>query len=317
MKKVMNFLVDYDKYCLDGVQRLTAAGFEIAFNRYGRAYSADELAADAADADAIIADTEIWDETAFAAAPRIKCLVRFGTGMNNVDLDAAKRRGVIVANTPGYNANAVAEQTIALLFAMARFVSQLDADVRSGKWTRPMYREMAGKTVGILGFGAIGQKSAEKLSSFDVKVIAYDKFPNQEAAAALNVRFGAFDEVLRESDYLLVHLPLLQETRGIINSSNIAKMKDGVFIVNTGRGLLVDEKSVAAAIGSGKIAGMASDVFAIEPPAKDNPLFACRNYICTPHISGSTYENMRNTGIAAAEAIIAVFAGKEPLNRHA
>ena len=317
MKTAMVFLVDFDKYCVDGLRRLEDAGFDVRFNRFGRSYAPDELAHDAADADAVVADTEIWDEKAFSASPRLKCLIRFGTGMNNVDLEAARRRGVVVANTPGYNANAVAEQTVALLFAAARLVPQMDASVRNGKWMRPVYREISGKTVGILGFGAIGQKSARKISRLDARVIAYDKYPNQAAADSLGVELCSLDAVLESSDCLLVHLPLLAETERIINAANIAKMRDGVVIVNTGRGMLVDELAIAEALKSGKIAAMASDVFAQEPPEAGNPLFECPNYVCSPHISGSTRENMRDTGMAAAEAIVAVFEGREPKSRHA
>ena len=317
MKKVMIFIVDFDKYCRDGLQMLLDAGFDARYNRFRRIYEHKELIEDAADVDAVIADTEPWDEAAFAACPKLKCLIRYGTGINSVDLDAAKRHNVIVANTPGYNANAVAEQAVSLLFSLVRDVPRLNALMRAGKWSRPIYRELSGKTIGILGFGAIGQKSAGKLSGLDATIVAYDKFPNEKAAAALGMTFRSFEEVLRDSDFLLIHLPLLPDTERIINAKSIAMMKDGVYVVNTGRGMLVDEAAVAQALRSGKIAAMASDVFVQEPPQTDNPLFACPNYICSPHISGNTYENMRESGIATAEAILAVFAGKEPKSRHA
>ena len=175
-----------------------------------------------------------------------------------------------MANTPGYNANAVSEQTIALLLNLVRYVPQYSVEMKNGQWLRHLSIELAGKRLGILGFGAIGQKSAAKMSGWDVDIVAYDKYPNMEAAKKLNVQMCDFEKVIGTSDFLLIHLPLLPETEKIINAENIAKMKDGVFIVNTGRGPLVNEEDAAAAMKSGKIGGMASDVFVTEP-LTENP----------------------------------------------
>lgn len=317
MRTVLACHPDYGEYCGEGMARLAEAGCTVRLNPHGRLFTPEELHAAAADAEAVIADTEPWDEAAFAAAPRLKFLVRFGTGMNSVDLEAAKRRGVVVANTPGHNANAVAEQTVALLFALTHMVPELNLDCRAGKWTRALFHEFTGRTIGVLGFGAIGRRTAAKLSRLDARLLVYDKYPDPKAAEAIGATFATLDEVLAESHYLLLHLPLLPETERIVGAATIGRMRDGVYIVNTGRGPLVDEAAVAAALRAGKIAGFAADVFEDEPPRPDNPLFACSNYVCSPHISGSTHENMRNTGLAAAEAVLDVFAGREPRNRHA
>ncbi|MDR1316652.1 MAG: phosphoglycerate dehydrogenase [Spirochaetales bacterium] len=315
MKKIVICHIDYTAYCKEGADHLAKSGFEITANPHGRMYTREELCGDIADADAVIADTELWDEAAFAAAKKLKCLIRFGTGMDNVNLEAARRHGVIVANTPGYNANAVSEQTIALLFNLVRAIPQLDTDTRKGKWPRTIFYEMSGKFFGILGFGIIGRKSAKKLSGLGGTILAYDKYPDMKAAGDLNVTISTLDEVLLRSDYILIHLPLLPETRHIICTRTIARMKDGVYIVNTGRGPLVKEQDVADALKSGKIAGFASDVFEVEPPSPINPLFGCRNYICSPHIAGSTYQNMKETGLAAAISVTQIFEGKDPCNR--
>ncbi len=317
MKKVLIGLANYSRFNKDGLNRLLEHGFEVIENPHGRPYTYEELLEAVGDVDAVIADSERWDEGAFRAAPKLKVIARYGTGMDTVDVEAAKRHGVIVTNCPGLNAPTVAEQAISLLLSIARSIPQLNADARQGKWTRTIFHEIGGKTIGILGFGAIGQTVAKKLSGFEAKFIAYDKFPNLEAAKALNVEMAGFEDVLKNSDYISIHLPNLPDTYHIINDETIAKMKDGVYIVNSARGALVDEKAMAGALTSGKVAGFASDVFEVEPIEENNPLFKLPNYICTPHIAGESYENHQKTGLATATVITDVFEGKEPKNRRA
>ncbi len=317
MKKVLVTATNYPKLCKEGLKKLLDYGCEVETSKLSRPYNRQELKDAASDVEGVIANLEHWDEEMFEAAPKLKVIVRFGTGYDTVDLEAAKRHGVIVANTPGINAPAVAEHTIALLFSMIRSVPQLNADTRQGKWTRTIFHELSDKTVGILGFGAVGRNVAKRMSGFGVSLIAFDKYPNEEAAKALGVKMTSFEDVLKNSDYVLIHLPSIQETYHIINGENIAKMKDGAYLINTARGPLVDEKAVCEALKSGKLAGMASDVFESEPVTPDYPLFQFPNYICTPHSAGETYENYRDTGLATATAVIDVFQGKDPQNRRA
>ena len=317
MKKVLIGLANYSRFNKDGLNRLLKYGFEVIENPFGRPYSHEELIAAVGDVDAVIADSEKWDEEAFLSAPKLKVIARYGTGMDTVDVDAAKRHGVIVTNCPGLNAPTVAEQAISLLLSIARSIPQLNTDAREGKWTRTIFHEISGKTIGILGFGAIGQTVAKKLSGFDANFVAYDKYPNVEAAKKLNVKLCSFEDVIKNSDYISIHLPNLPDTYHIVNEQNIAKMKDGVYIVNSARGALVDEKAMYTALKSGKIAGMATDVFEEEPITAGNPLFTLPNYICTPHIAGESYENHQKTGLATATVVTDVFEGKEPQNRRA
>jgi D-3-phosphoglycerate dehydrogenase len=312
--KVMINSVSFHIRSTTGMHMLQERGYELTTNPYGRFYTDKELLAAVGDKDAVIADVENWNEAAFEAAKNLKCLIRFGTGLNSVDMEAAKRHGVIVANTPGYNANAVSEQTVALFLNMARMVPRYDAELKDGRWTRHMVHEIAGRRLGILGFGAIGQHSAAKMSGFGLEIVSYDKYPNRERAEELGVRMLDFGEVIGTSDYLFIHLPLLPETEGIIHRDNNAKMKDGVMIVNTARGPIVNEEDAAAALMSGKIAAMASDVF-VKEPISDNPMARCPNFICSPHIAGETFENMEATGTAAAQAVIDFLEGREPRHR--
>jgi D-3-phosphoglycerate dehydrogenase len=312
--KVMINSVSYHIRSTTGIHMLKEKGYELTTNPYGRFYTDEELLAAVGDKDAVIADVENWNAAAFEAAKKLRCLIRFGTGMNSVDVEAAKRHGVLVANTPGYNANAVSEQTVALFLNMARLVPQYDAEMKNGCWSRHIIHEIAGRRLGILGFGAIGQHSAAKMSGFGLDIVSYDKYPNRQRAEELGVHMLDFDEVIRTSDFLFIHLPLLPETEGIINQDTISRMKDGVMIVNTARGPIVNEEDAAAALMSGKIAAMTSDVFVREPIC-DNPMARCPNFICWPHIAGETLENMVATGTAAAQAVIDFFEGREPRHR--
>lgn len=315
--KALVCLLNYDKYCWPGVEALQNYGFELKMNPYGRKYTQEELLADIADVDAVVADNEPWGEESFAHAKNLKVVAKVGTGMDNFDLEAAKRYGVIVANCAGVNANTVAENTVAHLLSASRHLPYQFYQMRAGQWPRKICHEFNGRTLGILGFGAIGQLVAQKMSGFDLRIIAYDKFPNLVRAEELGVEMLSLEEVITQSDYMTIQLPHLPDTHHIINDENLAKMKDGVVIVNTARGMIADESAVCRALESGKLGAYGSDVFEQEPPTAGNPLFQYRNYFCTPHISGDAYETMENYGRATAQIIIDVMEGREPKNRKA
>lgn len=315
--KVLICLLNYDKYCRPGLEALERYGFEWKMNPHGRRYTQEELLKDIQDVDAVVADNEPWGEESFAGAKKLKVIAKVGTGMDNFDLEAAKRHGVVVANCAGVNANTVAENTVAHLLSASRKLPLQASQTRSGIWPREICHELAGRTLGILGFGAIGQLVAEKMSGFDMRIIAYDKFPNLERAKDLGVEMLSLDDVIAQSDYITVHLPYLNDTHHLLNDENLDKMKDGVVIVNTARGMVADERAVCRALERGKLGAYGSDVFEQEPPAPDNPLFRFENYFCTPHISGDAYETMENYGRATAQIIIDVMEGREPKNRKA
>ena len=315
MPKVLATATNFAALCRRGRELLEKNGCEVAMNPHARPYAREELAALVGDVEAVIANTEKWDDAMFGVAPGLKIIVRFGTGYDSVDLEAAKRRRVMVANTPGINASAVAEHALALLLCLVRDIPRLDRLTRQGKWPRAIFHELPGRILGILGFGAVGRSLAGKAAGFGLNCLAYDKFPNRPAARELGVRLADLDTVLRESDYLSVNLPSLPDTRHLLGDSSFAKMKDGALLINTARGSLVDEAAAARALESGKLGGMGTDVFEKEPVGPDRELFRFPNYICTPHSAGETYENYDKTGMAAAEAVLAALAGREPDNR--
>lgn len=313
--KALCCLLNYDKYCWPGVEALENYGFELKMNPHGRKYTQAELIEDIKDVDAVVADNEPWTEESFAAAPNLKVIAKVGTGMDNFDLEAAKRHGVVIANCAGVNANTVAEHAVAHLLAAIRRIPAQVYSVQEGGWPRVITHEISGRTLGILGFGNIGTAVAEKMKGFDLRIVAWDKYPSYEKAEKLGVELMSLDEVLAVSDYLTLSMPLFPDTYHMINDQSIEKMKDGVCIVNTARGKVVDEAAVARALESGKIGAYGTDVFEDEPPKQDNPLFKYENYCCTPHISGDAYECMAEYGRSTAQIIIDFFEGREPKNR--
>ena len=313
--KVLVTATNYSKYCQAGKKILENAGCKIIENPHGRPYTFDELKEIVEDIDGVVVGVDDWNEDVFKLAPKLKGMARFGVGVDNIDLNAAKEHGIIVCNSPGINSSAVAEQAVALLLSLIRNIPEMNRAVRKGEWPRPMFHELKSRTIGFLGFGAIARNVAQRLAGFGPEMIAYDKYPNQEAADKLGVRPVSQEEVLKESDIISIHLPATDETKHLINKETIQQMKDGVYIVNTARGSIVNEADMAEALESGKAAGFGTDVFEHEPIDLSGPLFKYDNYIATPHVSAETFENCETTSVVTARALLAVFEGREPENR--
>ena len=305
----------YDRYCTEGRDKLLGAGCRLIENRLGRPYTAEELKAIGGEIHAVICGCEVWNEETIAAAPNLKVIVKFGVGVDNIDQEAAKRHGVQVANCPGMNSVAVAEQTFALLLGCMREVPALDRAVREGRWERRVFPEIYGSVFGVLGFGAAGREIALRARAFGAEVLAYDKYPNYDFAGQIGAKIVSLDEVLEKSDIISVNLPALSDTLHIINAENIARMRDGVVIVNAARGVLADEAAVAAALESGKIFAYASDVYESEPVQGDSPLIAFERAVLSPHLAGESTNSYRKIGNATAECVLAVLAGGEAPHR--
>jgi len=241
-----------------------------------------------------------------AKAPKLRVIGRAGVGVDNVDLAAATAAGVLVMNTPGGNAVSVAEHTLALMLGLARMVPAATASTLSGKWEKKKFlgNELRGKTLGILGLGNIGQEVVRRAAGFEMRIIASDPYVNPATAADLGVALVSVDELFSQSDYISLHLAATPETKGMINAVNIAKMKDGVRIINCARGELVDQDALLAALQSGKVAGAGLDVFTPEPLPADHPLLQAPNLIGTPHIAGSTEEAQEIVGIRIVEQMV-------------
>ena len=242
-------------------------------------------------------------------ADRLKVIGRAGVGVDNVDVDAATRRGIVVANAPESNVISAAEHTIGLLVALARNIPQAHGALIEGRWERSRWGgvELADKTLGVLGFGRIGRQVARRAIGLQMKVVAYDPYIVAERFRELGVEHATFDEVLARSDFLTLHLPLTDETRGSIDAAAFGAMRDGVRIVNAARGELVDERALIDALESRKVAGAAIDVFAEEPYS--GPLLSAPNIIVTPHLAASTDEAQDRAGVIVAEQVAAALEG--------
>jgi D-3-phosphoglycerate dehydrogenase len=265
----------------------------------------DGLAAALADADALVVRSAVQvDDALMEKAPKLRVIGRAGVGVDNIDAEAATRRGIVVMNTPGANAVAVAELTIGLMLALARKLPAANASMHAGKWDKKNLQgaELRGKTLGILGLGRIGLEVARRARGFGLEIIGSDPFVSAAVARENGIRLVTIDELIAGSDYLTLHVGLTPQTTGIINERTLAKMKKGVRIINCARGELVEDAALVAALASGHVAGAALDVFTVEPP-KESPYFAMDNVILTPHVAGSTGEAQEAVGIQIAAQV--------------
>ncbi|HZU50239.1 MAG TPA: phosphoglycerate dehydrogenase, partial [Sphingomicrobium sp.] len=264
----------------------------------------DELKSIIGDYDgvAVRSSTKINAAAMDAGLPRLKVIGRAGIGVDTIDVPAASARGIVVMNTPFGNSITTAEHAIAMLFALAREIPQADQSTQAGRWEKNRFMgvELAGKTLGLVGCGNIGSIVADRAHGIKMKVLAYDPFLSPARAVELGVDKVELDELLSRADFITLHTPLTDQTRGILGRAAIAKTKKGVRIVNCARGGLIDEEALKDALDSGHVAGAALDVFA-EEPAKANPLFGTPGLICTPHLGASTTEAQVNVAIQVAE----------------
>jgi D-3-phosphoglycerate dehydrogenase len=265
--------------------------------------------------DGYIAGLDEITRSVIAAAPRLKVIARYGVGVDNVDLEAARERGIVVTNTPGANASSVAELTIGFILALARQILVADRGTRNGDWPRLEGWAIEGKTVGLLGLGAIGKCVAIRLQGFGCQVIAYDPYLDTTFAAAHQIEPCSMEQVLARSDVVSLHLPLMPQTKNVVDVDFLAQMKPGAFLINTARGELIDEAALLAALQSGHLRGAALDALASEPPPPDHPFFALPQVIITPHMGAHADSAITAMGRAAIANCLAVLEGREAPNR--
>jgi D-3-phosphoglycerate dehydrogenase len=272
----------------------------------------EKLLAAVPDADALLVRSATTvDAEVLAAAPKLKIVARAGVGLDNVDVDAATARGVLVVNAPTSNIHSAAEHALALLLAAARQIPAADATLRDHTWKRSSFSgtEIFGKTVGVVGLGRIGQLVAQRLAAFGAHVAAYDPYVSAARAAQLGIELLTLDELLARADFISVHLPKTKETAGLINKEALAKTKPGVIIVNAARGGLIDEEALAEAVISGHVRGAGLDVFSTEP-CTDSPLFELPQVVVTPHLGASTEEAQDRAGTDVAASVKLALAGE-------
>ncbi len=250
------------------------------------------------------------------AGTKLKVIGRAGIGVDNIDVPAATARGIVVMNTPSGNATTTAEHALALIISMARRIPQATASMKAGKWEKKKFMgtELTSKTLGVVGLGNIGKILADRARGLKMAVLAFDPFLTEEVADKLGVEKGSLDDVFKRADFISVHTPLTDQTRGLVGKDAFAKMKTGVFVINCARGGIIDEAALLEALDSGKVAGAALDVFVEEPPPADHPLLKHDKVICTPHLGASTAEAQVKVAIEIAEQFGEYFANGQIRN---
>lgn len=299
--KISGRILVADEVSDEGLEPLRGAGFTVE-KRTG--LSTTELVTELANRDGLIVRSETKvTANILNAASRLRVVGRAGVGVDNIDVPAATARGIIVMNAPDGNTITTAEHTIALLVALARNVPQANSSVKASKWERKRFvgSELCGKILGIVGLGRIGRAVAQRAAALGMNIVAYDPFISAEQTHDVEIQITTFDEVLARADFLTVHTPLTNETRGLINADAFAKMKTGARVINCARGGLINERALYDAITSGKIAGAALDVFEQEPPPADHVLLSLDQVIVTPHLGASTAEAQQAVAVTVAE----------------
>lgn len=289
------------------------AGFTVGFVPEGRnLFREDELIETVKEADAIVAGSEPYTPRVIAGCPKLRAIARTGVGFDAVNLPACDAAKIPVCTTPGVNHHSVAEQTIAMLMGLARGFPELDVKVREGRWKRTATPRVMGQTLGLLGLGRIGQAVAWRAAGLGMNVIAYEPFPNVEFVKQWRIQLVGFEELLKRSDFVSLHLPATAETFGIINTKTLALMKPTAILLNTARGTLINETDLHTALTTGKLRAAGLDVFQVEPLPVESPLTKLPNVLLSGHVAGLDQESSHDTFKMAAEIIIGLHRGDWP-----
>lgn len=302
----------FGKNCPEKLKEMEAAGCEFMPQNFQKAPTEEQMMSAAAEADVIVSGTEPITARVLAKATRLKVIAKHGVGYDNIDVEAARARGIPVALAGPVMVDSVADLAFGLLLCAARKIPHGNANAKAGRWDRFVGPELRGKTLGVAGFGQIGKGLARRAIACGMRVMAYDTYQDREFASAWRIEYVPFEQLLREADFLSLHAPLTPVTRQMINSETLAQMKPSAVLINTARGELVDEKALFEALKNGTIAGAATDVFVKEPPG-ENPLLGLDNFIAMPHCGGQTPEALRRMGENTAENILRVLRGEKPL----
>ncbi len=283
---------------------------DLVFNPTGRPLTEEELIPLLQDCDGYVAGLDFITEKVIAACPKLKVISRYGVGYDRVDVEAATKHHVTVTNTPGVNSEAVGELAFALILSVARKIPYLNEDTRKGGWMRATGFECLGKKLCILGLGSIGKVVARCAKGFGMEVCAYDPYISEEYCKAHQIEVVSMEEGLAQADVVSLHLPLMDSTRHLIDKEMLEKMKDGVVLINTSRGGIIDEAAACEALKNKKLGGLGLDAFEAEPP-KDSPLFEFDNVVVTPHTGAHTKEATQNMAKAAIRNLMDVLNGHE------
>lgn len=299
-------------YCTrEPVDYLVAHGGMVDLLPQGKRPSEDELIKALEGYDAAIVGVEKMTANVIRAAKQLRVIAKHGAGVDNIDVKAATKRGIVVTSAPGTNSEAVADLTFGLFLSLARRIPFADRSVRNGEWPRLVGFELFRKVLGIVGLGEIGKRVAKRARGFDMKVVAYDLVEDRAFAEEWGVTYLPLEELLSQSDFVSIHVPSLPSTRKMIGEKELRRMKKEAFLVNISRGDIVDEEALCRVLQEKRIQGAALDVFSTEPPV-GSPLLNLGNVVLTPHMGAYTYEALRETGMICAKGIVDFFEGRRP-----
>lgn len=294
----------------DAIKKLKQSNMDVIFNDKNRPLTEEEMIEYAQGCDGIIAGLDYITKKVIESSEKLKVISRYGAGYDRVDLEAATRNGVIVTNTPAANAQAVGELSISLALALSRKIAYLDKKTKEGEWVRSLGGELQGKTIGIMGLGAIGKVVAKCATGFGMNIIAHDPYIDSEFCESLHIKSVSFEDLITASDIISLHLPLNDKTKHIIEEATISKMKNTAIVINTSRGGIVDEVAMYDALKNNRLGGFGIDVFETEPP-EYSPLFVLKNVIATPHSGSHTQEAVDKMADMAVTNLINVLQGRE------
>ncbi len=281
----------FTKNGMDYIRLFKEKGYEVDYNDSGKSYTREQFFEHCKDADGVICASEKADSEFFDANPKLRCIIKFGVGVDNIDVEYAQGKGVFVGRCAGSNSRSVAEHAMTLMLAASKNLYDGIHETKEGNWKKFSGFEILGKTLGIIGFGAIGKQLANIAKGLGMNVICYDTFPiNNETAKEYKVNVASLDEIYETSDFISVHVPLNDETRNMISLTEMKKMKDSCILINTARGGIIDEDALSVALKEGIIKAAYFDVFTSEPPKWDEELLKCENFYLTPHMAASTKE---------------------------
>lgn len=295
----------FANYGLQEVENMRSKGLDVHYNNTGKAYTKEEFYNLASDVDAIIVGVDTIDKEFIDKCPNLKAICKFGVGTDNIDLDYAKEKGIFVGRTVGSNSNAVAEHVVSLMFADAKNLYNTLKEVKEYKWNKPTGQELSGKELGIIGFGMIGKKIAQYGNGISMKVSAYDSFQiSEEDAKKYSIEKKSLEQIISDSDYISLHIPLVDSTKNMISTKEFKKMRNTACLINAARGGVVDEEALYEALVNKEIRSAYFDVYSYEPPKPNDKLLQLDNFLLTPHIAARTIESEKRTCKMSSEIII-------------
>lgn len=295
----------FAKCGVENAKIMEKAGFEVSYNDTGLAYSAEEFSSITKGAEGVIVGVELVDRAYIDSHPELKAVVKFGVGTDNIDVAYCREKGIFVGRTVGSNARSVAETAISFVIADSKNLMDSIANTRAHGWAKMTGYEVQGKTIGIIGFGAIGREVAKMAWGLGMHVMAFDTCPiPAELIEKFELQVASMDEIIEKADFISLHIPLTEETKNIISAKEMSRMKPNAVLINTARGGIVDEAALYDALKNHTIRAAYFDVFSCEPPREDEPLLALPNFYLTPHIASRSAEAEKNTADIATKVIL-------------